>query len=126
MRYYLKRMINYFYYIIPFISYIAESNPPIIIGRLDLLIIPFIEPFLAIIIYGNYNMSNYFTKIHISPGKYFTCLIYFALYTRIIPFFSNALLYPYTEKVFNQKNARTIYYKEFINKQNKKGISYES
>ena len=125
MRYYLKRMINYFYYIIPFISYIAESNPPIIIGRLDLLIIPFIEPFLAIIIYGNYNMSNYFTKIHISPGKYFTCLIYFALYTRIIPFLSNALHFP-TPKSNLAKKDRIIYYKEFINKQNKKGISYES
>ena len=126
MRYYLKRMINYIYYIIPFISYIAESNPPIIIGRLDLLIIPFIEPF-----FSNYkpieayNMDNYFSETYLTPRKHFICLICSALYTWIIPFLSNALYFP-TPKSNLAKKDRIIYYKELFIKQNKKGMSYES
>ena len=113
-------MINSCFYITPFICRIAESNPPIIIGRLDLLITPFIEVFIAIINHRIYNMDNYFSKICVTPRKHFICLICSALYTRIIPFFSNALLYPYTEKVFNQKNARIINYKNYIKKQNER------
>ena len=72
---------------------------------------------LAIISCRTYNMDNYFTKICISPRKYFICLIYFVAYTWIIPFLCATFIFTSNQKVFNQK-IQGLYIKYYIyNKQ---------
>ena len=96
-----KLMINTILYY-PFISVCAESIPQYKLKVRSAILSPYRAEFSAIISHKTYNMDNYFTEICVSPRKYFTCLIYFALYTWI-PLFVQCFIFTLYQKVFNQK-----------------------
>jgi len=88
----------------PFISVCAESIPwsynP---GVRSAILSPYRAEKVRIIIDSNYNLSNHFSVFYHTPRKYFTYLIYFALYTWI-PLFVQCFIFNLIQKVFNQKN----------------------
>ena len=94
-------MINTILYY-PFISVCAESIPQYKLKVRSAILSPYRAEKVRIIIDSNYNLSNYFSVFYHTPRKYFTCLIYFALYTWI-PLFVQCFIFNLSQKVFSQK-----------------------
>ena len=94
-------MINTILYY-PFISVCAESIPQHKLEVRSAILSPYRAEKVRIIIDSNYNLSNHFSVLYHTPRKYFTCLIYFALYTWI-PLFVQCFIFNLSQKVFNQK-----------------------
>ena len=103
-------MINYCYYITPFICRIAESSPGTN-QRLDLLITPFIVVFLAAIIGINYNMGNYFRFKYQPPRKHLACLICLCIIYLDSPFCLMLYISPTPKSNLAKKD--TIYYNNY-------------